>query len=609
MNKQNVVLLGGSNSVMIRGLQKGIRDGIDMHNKTYPNEQLVFHNFSLGGCTSIQNLYEVIRNKKILQSAKLIISESNINEMQHHFHEYQKLEYSLIFRNLMWLHKELYAFKTKVLILVLPYPYEDYHVIDQMYTKICIDFGFNYINMQDYYNKNFLVDFGKRIDPHHQQASIMKELGRNIIKNIDYFGVSKRAIYNDNPVFRICKPCDMELINGCLEKYIAKNSVFHESVYRVREAQLLFGEEFDNSLLIGIHNWNTTINWTENFLPPSNYEEEVRIFSSLLIVGLIKEISKEFRISNQFIEIQDTNFIISKNSIVKLNNTSLFSEYHSGVYTWEKNTKLLTYSDLIALFLASNTGNYHIDFCVDRLMNNNFDFDSYEYNFNHIIPPIEIYKEIIDEYCLAMDSKKLAPLHNQIMIANNEKQKLINEKSNLQTQINQLQNTLNTLPIKKQQLEISNLEQDLINKKLQTKQLERQLGAVSNNAVVSNGNKITIIHPNSAKSRIQNQLSYKLGHAMIVNSKSLLGYIRMPFVLSYIKDKHKQEQKIYQEKIKKDPSLKLPPLESYPDYQEALKEKECFTYKLGEALIRANNNWYGGGYIKLWFEIRKLKKI
>ncbi|MFH5261684.1 hypothetical protein ACISIK_09255, partial [Campylobacter coli] len=81
-----------------------------------------------------------------------------------------------------------------------------------------------------------------------------------------------------------------------------------------------------------------------------------------------------------------------------------------------------------------------------------------------------------------------------------------------------------------------------------------------------------------------------------------------PFVLSYIKDKHKQEQKNYQEKIKKDPSLKLPPLENYPDYKEALKEKECLTYKLGEALIRANNNWYGGGYIKLLLEIRKLKK-
>ena len=99
----------------------------------------------------------------------------------------------------------------------------------------------------------------------------------------------------------------------------------------------------------------------------------------------------------------------------------------------------------------------------------------------------------------------------------------------------------------------------------------------------------------TAKQRIQNQLSYKLGQAMIENSKSILGYIRMPYVLSYIKDKHKQEQKIYKQKIKKDPSLKLPPLESYPDYNEALKFKEHLSYKLGEALIKANNNWYGGG--------------
>ncbi|EPB1172371.1 hypothetical protein ACRBL6_001832 [Campylobacter coli] len=115
-------------------------------------------------------------------------------------------------------------------------------------------------------------------------------------------------------------------------------------------------------------------------------------------------------------------------------------------------------------------------------------------------------------------------------------------------------------------------------------------------------------HHGTAKSRIQNQLSYKLGQVMIVNSKSLLGYIRMPFVLSYIKDKHKQEQKIYQEKIKKDPSLKLPPLEDYPDYKEALKFKNHLSYKLGQALIQANKTWYKGGYVKMLFEIGKLKQ-
>lgn len=112
----------------------------------------------------------------------------------------------------------------------------------------------------------------------------------------------------------------------------------------------------------------------------------------------------------------------------------------------------------------------------------------------------------------------------------------------------------------------------------------------------------------TAKTRIQNQLSYKLGQAMIVNSKSFLGYLIMPIVLLSIIISHKQEQKIYQEKIKKDPSLKLPPLESYPDYKEALKLKNHLSYKLGQVLIQANKTWYKGGYIKFLFETWKLRK-
>ncbi|HBD8987978.1 TPA: sugar transferase, partial [Campylobacter jejuni] len=75
--------------------------------------------------------------------------------------------------------------------------------------------------------------------------------------------------------------------------------------------------------------------------------------------------------------------------------------------------------------------------------------------------------------------------------------------------------------------------------------------------------------------------------------------IRMPFVLSYIKDKYRFEQKAYKKKIKENPNLALPPLETCPDYNEALKEKECFTYKLGEEFIKASKNWYGGGISNL----------
>ncbi|WP_373447859.1 sugar transferase [Campylobacter bilis] len=113
----------------------------------------------------------------------------------------------------------------------------------------------------------------------------------------------------------------------------------------------------------------------------------------------------------------------------------------------------------------------------------------------------------------------------------------------------------------------------------------------------------------TAKARIKNQLSYKLGQAIIDNSKSILGFIRMPFILSYIKDKHKKEQLSYEAKIKENPNLALPPLKSYSDYEEALKIKNYLSYKLGEALINANRNWYKGGYIKfLLFDLLKLNK-
>ncbi|EOG4053603.1 hypothetical protein ACLBYY_000451 [Campylobacter jejuni] len=102
-------------------------------------------------------------------------------------------------------------------------------------------------------------------------------------------------------------------------------------------------------------------------------------------------------------------------------------------------------------------------------------------------------------------------------------------------------------------------------------------------------------HYGKAKARIQNQLSYKLGQALIINSKSVLGYLSLPFIILSIVISHKQEQKAYKFKIKKNPNLALPPLENYPDYNEALKEKECFTYKLGEAFIKASKNWYGSG--------------
>ncbi|HEF9737474.1 TPA: hypothetical protein SB142_001116 [Campylobacter coli] len=177
-------------------------------------------------------------------------------------------------------------------------------------------------------------------------------------------------------------------------------------------------------------------------------------------------------------------------------------------------------------------------------------------------------------------------LNNTLNKTIQEKDIIINSNTN---QIDQLQNNIKE---KIKQLHI--LQNSIQEKSTQLNQLQSKLSFQTKYG--------------TAKTRIQNQLSYKLGQAMILNSKSILGYLIMPMALLSIIISHKQEQKIYQEKIKKDPSLKLPPLESYPDYKEALKLKNHLSYKLGEALIQANKTWYKGGYVKILFEIRKLKR-
>ncbi|QBL11986.1 capsule biosynthesis protein CapA [Campylobacter helveticus] len=90
-------------------------------------------------------------------------------------------------------------------------------------------------------------------------------------------------------------------------------------------------------------------------------------------------------------------------------------------------------------------------------------------------------------------------------------------------------------------------------------------------------------------------LSYILGQVMIENSRSFMGYIRMPYVLSYVKEKYFIELA----KIKS----------SGQSCQFYENEEKTLSFQLGEALKRAHKSWYKGGYIKLiFFDVPKLKK-
>ncbi|WP_455940654.1 coiled-coil domain-containing protein [Helicobacter pullorum] len=661
-----IFLFGGSNSILADGLQKGFKDlGVILYNR------------AVGGTDSMQNLYELIRVKdsREISECDLIVCESNVNErFQNNPH--------ILYRQVNWFYQELSKLNKRVLILLLPHLiFKEKRFVNNIHKRLSLKYGFNVIDMQAYYEKYNLLEFTNSIENSHPQRVVMRNLAKSIVLSLNFFQKSSKLKLKDKTKFLIHSPesciyrkvpCSRDA-NKLEESKILigrefANSVFSEKFYRInKDIELSFSEKYVGGVLLGIHAWNNGIEELDN---SKNWELKNSVISQLKITNTKNSHIVSFPYMNFFCNV----FIdIDKDTTIKYN-----------AIVAKDARYILDHCDIVNFFIATSISNEEqVDF--ETLVNGDMKIPE-NYNFSHLIPDVKLYKEIIDEYCARMDPIKLAPLQTQlqqkdqiIQTKNQEleskNQELTSKTQELTQTKNQLDSTkqqldfkvkelesktkeLSSLPIKKQTLEIKNLEQDLINKQLHTKQLEKELGYESNvlkelelknqqltqtknqldstkkelelkNKQLESANKILSSNPNTshliqntsnfkgklaylntlttAKDRIHNHLSYKLGQAMIENSKSLLGYIRMPYVLSYIKDKHKQEQQQYQEAIKKNPNLKLPNLESYPDYKESLKEKECLTYKLGEAFIKASKTWYKGGYVKLWFEVRKLK--
>lgn len=652
--KQNIILLGGSNSVMVNGLQKGIREGIAKLNEGKDEkEQLEFYNFALGASTSIQNLYELLRerNQEILKNTQLIITESNINEITNH-HKHSKIPLETIIRSIEWLYEKLHSLKKKVVILLLPYmnpSFINQQIIDNAHRDCANRYGFNLIDMQITYKKDNLWNFYGCWGA-HQMASLMKTLGKNIVMNFNNFLPPNNLLMASNlPQFEILSPENMELLVGDIEKKELKNSAFCENIFRIaNNTKLQFPQKYQGFHLIGLHAWNEG-------KPKSG--SVYNTYSSIIIFNTQQTLIKSSSLIRLFNTI-NMDFIIDGKTFIEFNSQSLPLTESSEAVIITQDTQILNYFDMVDLLLAKE-GKW--DYTIPD--NNETIIIETKYNFNHLIPDIKLYKEIIDEYCAKMDPIKLAPLQKQLTQKDSELQsknqaldlktkELESLKSQYDSKIKELQvnlktaqDTLSSLPTKKQTLEIKNLESDLKIKELKAKQIEKELGYSYNvleeldlkkqelirvkqqldsktkeleskntglesnlNYPIFKGNLSYLNTMTSAKDRIHNHLSYKLGKAMIENSKSILGYIRMPYVLSYIKEQHNKEQKQYQEQIKKNPNLKLPKLESYKDYKESLKEKECFTYKLGEALMKADKTWYKGGYVTLMFEVGRLNR-
>ncbi|OEV67664.1 hypothetical protein [Campylobacter jejuni] len=110
--------------------------------------------------------------------------------------------------------------------------------------------------------------------------------------------------------------------------------------------------------------------------------------------------------------------------------------------------------------------------------------------------------------------------------------------------------------------------------------LEKEIVSSLNNYLMqTKSNKTCLLH---------NHLAYKLGFAYKYYSKGI-NKIALPFILFYIKNEHQRKKIVLEQNC-------------FNDLETA------YIYQLGKMIIKAHKTWYKGGYIKLWFEIRKLKR-
>lgn len=520
---KNIVLFGGSNSVMVNGLQKGLRE--------YANVT----NLALGGSAAIQNLYELCRerNQEAIKNADLIVTESNINEIDNH--NLSEISFDLILKHLEFFYASLYKLNKNICVIILPrWCWLNLNEkINNMHRNLANYFGFNIIDVQKYYLNANLRNFGHKFGP-HQLSVINRNIGKNIAKNIDNFKISNNKITISLPIFKAIEVSEMEK-HGKVKTFKPKNSMFDEIVYRLEKDNYLSIKGYDGWNFIGLHSWNLE---NDGPIPKKHWGDVMNYWGCFVFEGYEK-IAKYRSISNQFCEIQ-ANIKLKENSKIYFNSKNIEPYEYSWPAIIQNNRKpkeILPYFDLIGILICSPYDEKTL-LNIDEIPDDKIIEIDPELDFSHLIPNIEFFRdsmEFIDEY--------IAHLYPQIR--------------------KDIENALLT-------------------------PLRKRLEALENKAK-SNKTELT------ATERIQNQLSYKLGKAMIENSKSIKDYFRLPFILYKIKKAHKAP-------------LNQPKIESLPDYKEALKLKNHLSYKLGQALIKADKYWFCGGYIWLIFEIQKIKK-
>ena len=383
------------------------------------SEKLEFYNLALGSCTSVQNLYELHRerNKEILANAALIVTESNVNSIYNSHHE--KIPLAVLFRNIYLFYKSLAALQKPAVSILLPTqtnPNKD--KINDFHKKMCAKFGVNLIDIAAYADRlNLTKNFIAKIDVHHIQSAIMREFGRNIALNIANFHAPKPLRKGFKPPkFSIITPKNMSVVCGDFEKIHSKNSMYDEIAYKMTSpTKARFSPNFSGHFLLAFHSWCDGNPWstTQNLSKFIIKNAATSIIKSVWSPNVVLEFHNEFTLD-------DESFLL-----YRLDETAKFTEnYHAAAFQNPAHT-ISPFLSIIAFLLMEKR-----EFLAQKrefeatLAEPICELDE-RYNFSHLVPNIELYRQIVDEYCELMS---LCKMDNELKARNEAFECLRNAK-------------------------------------------------------------------------------------------------------------------------------------------------------------------------------------
>lgn len=191
---------------------------------------------------------------------------------------------------------------------------------------------------------------------------------------------------------------------------------------------------------------------------------------------------------------------------------------------------------------------------------------------------------------------------NQLLIAQSDLQKVqenlkaaqakANKLPTIQKELKKTQETLRVVQTQKNANVSKNLEEENKLLLLQLNQVQEELEGyyLENKKLKESGPSCKQISVQNtyygAADRIKRQISYRLGSVMIEKSRTLSGWLTMPFALRAEVKRFHQESAVSKEES-------LPAIECYHDADEAEKIKRHLSYRLGSTFMQRSNTLSG----------------